>query len=484
MGLLILAAADLVKAQDFKFTFGPTMEKEPSGKQVFFNTSLKKGYWVDVYNDFTITPMDGYLKFTGAGKPLKSETFSIGKGAALQGFHTINEKNYMMYSVLDKKQKSLTVYIQELSPDMVLLGSPIRMAEFKDIKTDEFLFSGPHSLRIVKSKSQRQIVLVKTKDSKVMMAGFSPEKGELWSKTFDLDSDYEFMVNGMKVAENGNVYFLGTYYKEKAYTNSGKTRNPFLLAYSPATKVQKLHTIKSADEKTYHLGYALGLATDETPLVAGIYSKKLKDGGYTIYTVDPNSLELVSFTSQPFSKRYMEVAYGKLWEPRGLSVTDVVQMSNGNIVLGMEGDRSFGMQHISNFYSTPMYVVAIDKSGVEKWNTTIEKDQAQAADPGMLGHILFYKGDKVYVVYNDNTDNFDLPPTGKQKESLLKNKTYVATAEIDNTGKTRKLYPVSTDKKEVCSLLMYQQHTIDNNLFQFMFKVGRTYQFATLQANE
>jgi hypothetical protein len=475
--LLFGIVTDVVQAQDFKFTVGPRMDERPAGHRMFFNTALQKGYRVITYKDFAIAPVDGYLDLPGTAIPVKSEVFGGTKNAALQGFHTINKKNYLIYSTLDKERKALTVYTQELSPEMVLLGSPIRMAEFSNINTFTTLNYEPDDIFIVKSKSQQQIVLVKQVESHLQVKAFNPDKGELWSKVFELDPDFEVKLNAMEIAENGNVYVSGAYFKRE------KLKSPFLLAYSPTSKVHKLHTIQS-DEKAHDMGYIVKLLGDDMPVVGGLYSNKLNDGGYRIYKVNPGSLALETFMSQPFSKAYKSVVYNTGVVPVGFSVCDMVQLTNGNIVLTIESGYTHSMKYVSSSYSSSTYVASIDKGGVEKWNTTIQKKQGQPMGGNLLGHLLFYRGNKVYLLYNDNLDNFDLAPTDKQKESLLKNKTYVATAEIDETGKTRKLYLCSTNKKQVSSFSVNNVRPIENNLFHFLVEIEDSFQFATLRANE
>jgi hypothetical protein len=78
---------------------------------------------------------------------------------------------------------------------------------------------------------------------------------------------------------------------------------------------------------------------------------------------------------------------------------------------------------------------------------------------------------KMYLVYNDNPDNFDLAPTDKLKENLLKKKMYLCVVEIDENGKSRKIKPVSQDKKQVSYFRFENVQKIRDDLYHIQLRV-------------
>lgn len=48
---------------------------------------------------------------------------------------TLNKKMYILYSLKFPKQDGFSVYVNEVSSDMVVLGSPIVLQNFKDLDT-------------------------------------------------------------------------------------------------------------------------------------------------------------------------------------------------------------------------------------------------------------------------------------------------------------------------------------------------------------
>lgn len=484
-GLLLVAATGHVGSQDLDVTFGPLIKRYPNRNLIFFNPSLQKGYLANLHKKFTVTPVDKYINLSGPAIPVKTEIFDDTEHTEVQGFYTIHEKNFLIYSRFDSERKSLTLYEQELSPDMALLGSPARMTEFSDITPfPRRLRFYPEAVFIAKSRSQQQIVFVKERDSsRLEIRAASPGKGELWSKVFQLDRDFKyFNVNTIKVAENGTVYILGSHYKFGCFFCPGWTEIPFLLAYSPTSKAYALHALKFRDQQ--NMGCMLKLMDNDIPLVAGPCGKE-GDDGYCIYKVNPDSLDVEMFASQPIAKSYKVVFNEATLSLKDISVGDMVQTGNGNIVLTIQarGVYPINVASLDNF-SIPIYVSSIDRHGVEKWNTTIGRHEATGMVSDEINHFLFYKRDKTYVLYNDNIASFALALTEKQHRKWLTNKTYAAAAEIDSTGKARKRYLISSDKKQRTELLFYRSGAIDDHLFHFLFRINGVYQFATLRINE
>jgi hypothetical protein len=484
--LALFLIAGVTHAQEFKFTLGPPIDGPLSGYTAFFNTTLKKGYRINL-DGAIVNQLDDYIKFNGNGTAIKSEMFNGKEKAIIEGFYASGEKNYILYSTLDKASKDQNLYVQELSSSMLLLGSAMKVASYKDPKgkTREFtinlaskLFS-LSSLYVIKSVSERQMIFVKEREHQLEVKAFSPDKGELWVKTFDLDKELDYDLSSIKEAENGNVYFAGQYYKKT------RPQSPFLLAYSPSKNIQRLHTVTSG-EKITDVGYLIELIEEEVPVFAGIYNEK-KESGYKVFKLNKDNFDLQLILSKPFATTYSELMRKAGFEPEYFSVVNLFQLKNKNIILDVEGGmevQSSSMQGFVMEYSSPAYITAISDA-TEKWSTVIRKYQMQNANKrDLVGHGLFYKENKVYMLYNDDIGNFDRSPTDEdnKKDIMIHKKNYVATIEIDETGKVKKLKHITTTKDKYSLILAREVKKIDSDHFHFFVVKDGKYHFATLEA--
>ncbi len=480
--LVLALTATLANAQNIKFTFGP-ITKVNYGQTVFFNTTQKKGYiFHSAKEKYSITSLEDYLK-PETSKEVTSETLTV-ENAYLEGTLTVKDKNYLIYSLIDKKNDVITVYSQELSADMVLLGSAIKITTFKEAKTGTgIIVVGQgmlHStqISIAKPENQEHIVMVKERDHSLEVKAFSPDKGELWSKTFQLNKDLTYRLKNIRVAENGNVYILGTYYKGSLMGDE-TMKDPFLIAYAPATKTQKIHTLNSG-EKINDVGFALELLPDQTPVLAGLFYERGKfKTSYQVLKVNTTTLVLEKLVSRLMKEEYSNLTFKRGYDPEYFSVENIAQLENGNIVFSVDGGLISSGKYASSAWGPAAYVVAINPSGIEQWNTMINKYQVTPYSSALIGHTFFTSGNKVYLMYNDNPDNFDLSPTERQKENLLKKKMYVCTVEIDEAGKAKKLKVVTTKREEISWFHPGSLTRIEKGLYHFQFYVGETFKYAT-----
>ena len=88
------------------------------------------------------------------------------------------------------------------------------------------------------------------------------------------------------------------------------------------------------------------------------------------------------------------------------------------------------------------------------------------------------------MIYNDSPDNFDLDPTDKRRETMVKNKAYAAIVEIDEIGKVHKVNLTGANKKEYSACDVNKAYSIDGKTMQFLFKIGDSYKLATFPTQE
>jgi hypothetical protein len=129
-------------------------------------------------------------------------------------------------------------------------------------------------------------------------------------------------------------------------------------------------------------------------------------------------------------------------------------------------------------------VICISDSGNELWDKLVKKFQRQGTASHLIGHYFFQNNNKVYIVYNDVNENFNLNPLADQKAWMLKEKNmYVAIAEIDETGATRKLNLVTKTPNEVSYFVVDQTEKITDNLFRFKITSPRGIHYSLLEVN-
>jgi hypothetical protein len=476
---LVLLLSNLVYAQELKFTLGPPLTEKPLDGFTFCNPAQKKGYII-TGKDFSIIQLDEYIKPSGSAKAIKAEIFTGKQKATIEGYHTVNDKNFIIYSIFDKGRDEQVVYMQELSTSMTLLGSPVRMAGFKSVKsrTKVIVIGADNALinltdlHIAKSTNDQQVVFVKDRDNQLEVKSFSYDKGELWTKNFDLNPDYGFTVTSVKASDNGNVYISGF------YTKGIKKFDPFFLAYSPSLNKHKLHTIKSGD-KIDDFGYDVELIENETPIIAGLYSKK-GEAGYKVYKLKDN-LELQTIISKSFPQSYYDIIYKGSYKPEYFTVSAIAQLDNKNIIIDIEGGASTAMKYASTNYSAPLYIASVNFDGSEKWNTIIQKYQVQPQGASLIGHRLFHKKNNIYIIYNDNIENFDLSTSDIPKDGLLKKNIYIATIEIDESGNSKKLKQITSTKNQNSVFNPSEVIKIEKDLFHLTTMKEGKYYFTTLQ---
>lgn len=446
-----------------------------------FLTALQKSYIITQEGkSLAVTPVANFLN-PGTVIPVRSEMITM-ENVGLERWLAVDNKNYLVYSISDKKKDELVVYLQELSGEMTLLGSPVKLATFTGMKDDankvpaylQRYHVRTNFIHVYSSENGKELVMVKQRKTKVELKAFSLDKGPLWSKTFDLtDKNYE--ITNCVVTDNRNTYLLG----------AGSESEPFLIAYNPSDKTEKMMNIKTG-EKIYDFGYKMKLI-DGTLYLAGLSDIPKSEGtakqvGYQILSVNTSQFALEKIANGVVNETYEKYMRKLGSQPQLFSVSNIIRRSDGGITFSIEG----GMTMVNKQYGWKTWIysalglISLGKDGSEQWNTAIEKEQVQGDTDTYVGHNLFSRGSKVYVLYNDNPDNFDLPPTVKPKDRNLHKKIYVCLAEIDETGKAKKLKPLTKDRKQFSALEIDGTRKIKENLYQVLLKVDDKYHFATL----
>jgi hypothetical protein len=171
--------------------------------------------------------------------------------------------------------------------------------------------------------------------------------------------------------------------------------------------------------------------------------------------------------------------------PQGHSERAIV-LPGGNIVPDIEANVSQSMSHGSNasYYSSPALVLALQPSGEIAWHKTLYKYQVQPLNSDLLGHVLLTSNNTLYMMYNDNLENFTFPADIDRKmNGLLKNSTYVATVAIDEKGVAKKQYHITKSPKDESHFFPAELRTIAPDFYHLTFHTSKGSMYATLKTS-
>jgi hypothetical protein len=419
---------------------------------LFFNPIKKKTYTGFGFKDkaFHFAVLDNYLNYSGV-KKLAAET--INERVTLNSFIIVDNKMFVLYSMKFPDQDAFSVYVNEVSDDMVILGSPIILHNFKDLKKygmDVSVYISRDKKHLLINRLYETRPKEKQKmDCKVIDNSFA----EVWFKTIEMQNfDKELNVRSVDVDNSGNFYCL-------VEPNIKKVTQPAIYSYFWKTKSLKTFTagLTSGD----NFGTKLELLNGENPYIVGL-NEKDKKITYFVQRIDKQTEALVSLGSNTMPDEFYKASNFRGFETDEWSITDMVSLENNLIVASV--DAAIFSANTKVYYSYNAYVFAFREDGSQAWAKTIYKKQGVPMD-GTYGHTLIPAKDKVLVIYNDAADNLSKKPEDPKVEIFGMKDAMVVVQEIDPAGKVVK-YPLSKNpsmKGYILSLNMIRK--IEKDLY-------------------
>lgn len=396
---------------------------------LFFNPEKKKTYTGFGFKDkaFHFAVLDNYLNYSGV-KKLAAET--INERVTLNSFIIVDNKMFVLYSMKFPDQDAFSVYVNEVSDDMVILGSPIILHNFKDLKKygmDVSVYISRDKKHLLINRLYETRPKEKQKmDCKVIDNSFA----EVWFKTIEMQNfDKELKVRSVDVDNSGNFYCL-------VEPNIKKVTQPAIYCYFWKTKSLKTFTagLTSGD----NFGTKLELLNGENPFIVGL-NEKDKKVTYFVHRIDKQTEALVSLGSNTMPDEFYKASNFRGFETDEWSITDMVSLENNLIVASV--DAAIFSANTKVYYSYNAYVFAFREDGSQAWTKTIYKKQGVPLE-GTFGHVLIPAKDNVLVVYNDTEDNVNKRPEDPKVEIFRMKDAMVMVQQIDPTGKVTK-YPLS-----------------------------------------
>jgi hypothetical protein len=382
-------------------------------------------------------------------------------------FANINNKFYALYTT--GKEKENKTWVQEINADLVPQGEPQLLATFQ-----------AHS-RIFLPKGSDQIILIAYHENKIQVSSFSNTFKPLWSKNFDLKTE-DVVLQSVGATRDGYFYVGGNFSRKRGDADH------FVIVYAIKSQQHQI-TYFPKEEGLDLFNFNMTLLERNEPVIGCMYTKK-GEMGYRFYKINPATLKPEQFATEAISDEFKKATVLG-YKDINFGIVGIEKMNNGNIVFSIEAQvvqdpMKFGEPGRSGeiFYSSPTNVICINDSGMEQWDKLVRKFQRQGTASHLIGHYFFQHNNKVYVVYNDVNENFNLNPLAEQKAWMLKEKNvYVAIAEIDEKGEARKLNLVTTNPSEVSYFVVDQTEKISHNLFRFKITTPKGTHYSLLEAN-
>ncbi|HYG01643.1 MAG TPA: hypothetical protein VD927_04315 [Chryseosolibacter sp.] len=416
----------------FKTFFSAAFKGFSYSSTLFFNTQKKLTYTGFGFKDkaFNFSIAKDYLTYTGV-KKLSAE--SIDEKVTLNAFITLGEKMYVIYSQKFTERDEFSVYVNEVSADMVILGSPLILQNFKNLKQYGM------DLSVVSSEDKKFILISRFYDTKakekqkieckVVDQSFS----EIWYKMIECDHmDKEVDVKAIDLDNAGNLYMLMEF-------EVGKVNMPMLYSYYWKSKSLKSDSFGPKEGENF--GTRLTLLNGDKPYMVGLNENE-KNVKYFIAKVNTQTQAIENLGVSAMPEDFYKASKVRAFDTKDWRISDMVSLSNNSIVASVEAILVDTKYHIHHSYNA--YVLSFKEDGSPNWTKTVQKKQV--AMQGLSGHILVPAGDKVLVIYNDDKENLSKKPTDSKVEPFNSKNAMIVVQEMDAAGKVTK-YPFSKDSK-------------------------------------
>ncbi len=442
--LLALLCIQVAYAQSLEVQLGPVLDPKEIRKEVemprmvlltpfnnfsystslFFNPIQKKtfsGFGVQG-KSFYFGVMENYLTYTGI-KKLTSE--NINEEVKLNAFIIINNKMYVLYSLKFPKQDGFSVYVNEVSADMVVLGSPIVLQSYKDLDA--------YGMNIhVNSSEDKKYMLItrlfntkKKETQKLECKMIDDSFSEVWYQRIETENTgTELKVHSLKVDNEGNMHALVEFEKDKLNKPT---------VYSHFWKSKSLNVFEPGLSTGENFGTRLQLLKGSDPYIVGL-NEEQKQVKYFVNRINTQSQTLEKLGSELMPEDFKKVSNFSKFQTKDWGVADMVTLENNVMVASIEAivvDPKYGQHHSYN-----TYLFAFKPTGSQTWARTIQKKQITL--PGFAGHFLIPAKESVFVVYNDIADNISKNPDIAKVDVLYAKNSMAVVQKIDSNGKATK----------------------------------------------
>lgn len=436
------APAILVRSPFKSFSFSSALFFNPDKKRTYTGFGVKD-------KTFQFAVMENYLSYGGI-KKLSSE--NLDEKVALNAFMFLKGKLYVLFSQKFSDRDEFSVYVNEVSEDMVLLGTPVLVQNFKNLKKYGM------TVYVAASEEREHILLARVHDTKpkekqkIECKVVDQSFAQVWYKLVETENmDRDLSLLSIGIDKTGNMHML-------AETHLGKVDQPVIYSYF--WNSQSLKTFKVGLPTGKNFGTRLKLLNSEKPYAVGLNVNE-KSVSYFINRIDVNNQTLEDLGSKPMPTDFYEASNVRMFATSDWEVSDIITLDDNSIVASIEGvivEPRYGVHHTYN-----TYVVSFKETGEQKWSRVVQKKQVVMG--GLHGHALLPAGNNVLVVYNDHKENISKKTEDTEVEIFKSKDAIIVVQEIDPAGTVKK-YPFSTDKQlEGFSLFFGNMDKIEKNFY-------------------
>jgi hypothetical protein len=415
-----------LKALDFRAAAEPT--------QWFYDHQASKAY--SLYStgpgEILVGEWENYITL-GELKKLEADFLNPGEKSrvSLLSFLSLAGKQFALYSWKYHDRDELSVYVSELTADMVLTGSPILLKNYQGLKA--------FGAEVIISKTPDNSVILITRIQDVKggqqqvfeCKALSNTFSELWSRTIILkEPRREVKVQAIQTDNVGNFHLLTEFSPATEYSKS----KPTLYSYF----------WKSGELRKFGLGenedsYGAKFVIDGNTIIAAGLTRHGRDISCFVNRIDiaAQSITPASMTAMPDGFFREAKYYGNdlnFWK----AIDIVIRDDQSWIVLIGARVESDGRAVASGQFAAEDYVISFSPQATPQWISKINRWQQIPSN--CLGTYLIAAGDKLFAIHNDATSNLTRAPEDEWKDLTNSAKPCTITVqEIDKNGKAKKI---------------------------------------------
>lgn len=413
----------------------------------------------------------------------------------------------------DKKEDLRTLYMRSYrESDMVPTGPWERLAEFSSGKA----YAGGFQMDVSPNEEHIlvSIFLPYDKDGaeKFRLRVYDRRMAPVWDREVTMPyTDKEFVVEDLRVENDGDVVALGMKYAEKQEARRMKregqaTYDYHLITFS-ADGTHLDNTIHGGDRFLQDLTISLDKGLGPI-LCGGLYGTKEsnKVRGAFFMSLDPRTKAVIHESYQAFSDdlitQYMtareEAKAKKKAEKKDedlqlfeYDLDEIIRRDDGGAVLVGEQYYSYtttvctptqnggqSCHTVSHYIHNDIIVVNMDPKGDIEWATTIPKRQHTTNDGGYYSsYTVGVKGDRLHFIFNDNAENLFRSAGDKFKPMDLGGKASVVTmATVSRDGHVVREALMDPEKRDLILRPKGSHQLADDRMFIYATR-KRDYRF-------
>jgi hypothetical protein len=433
----------------------------------------------------------------------------------LGGFF-LNEKLYLRFQALDKKNKTTIVIVEEF--DTGTLKSK-RVAHLEKITSEARGRAVATESRLSISPNKQFAMLLnaephasKKDQFEISIRVMNSEFEETWSKTIALPyADGLFSPKGNVLDNSGNAHVLAQVFKDKAVSVKDKKSNfkYHVVSFLNQGSEVKDNVLEVRDLFVTDVSIAINQKGDL--ITTGFYSKKptmnsidgVFSAGFDIQSGSSRFLNTrefdIDFITQFLSEKEEEKAKKKeekgkdqeLWQ---YDLKSLLFTDDGGWI--MVAEQAFVVVHTvtttnSNggtttstyyvYYHNDVITVKVNAAGEFEWLQKVPKRQTSRS-PNHLSYVMGYDKGPVYFVYNDVIENYGkaINPKGLSRYLDQANKkSIIAVATVQPNGELIREILTKDDKDQPILTPIYSATLKDGRALLY-YSTRKTYQFGIM----